>query len=490
MTQGPSVARRGFLMGLTAVAVVGFDPVNRSWVTDAQAHHGFSRVPRLDGELLTDPASLAAAADDFGHYIHRTPRAVLKPASTSDVVKMVRYAKDHRIDIAMRGQGHSTHGQSQVEAGIVIDSSTLNRIYDVSAGDAVVGAGARWREIIEATLPRGLTPPVLPNFIDITIGGNIAGGGIGGASHRHGAVVDNVLELEVVTGEGELRRCSQSQNAALFNAVLGGLGQFAIVVKARIRLIPAKPMARQYTVQYPDVGSYMDDARTLAMNERFDHVEAQVNGAADGTYQTVTMFAVKHFHPSSPPNDAAMLSGLDHAGVTIQDMPYETFLKRLDPIIDFVKSIGLWLFPHPWFDVFMPESKAEEFVLSTLSEITVADTLNGSVLLYPLRRSKFRRPLLRVPDGEEVFYLYDVLPFAPPDPAAVDAWIARNTGWYDRASDLGGKRYNIGSVNWTPEDWRRHFSPLWAAVLLAKRAYDPRNILTPGQGIFRDSDCD
>lgn len=490
MSTAPFVARRRFLQGVAAVAVIGFDPVRRSWLTEAHAGRPLSRVPRLDGELVTDAASLAAAADDFGHHVHRTPLAVLRPGSVRDVVEMVRYAKQHRIRIAMRGQGHSTNGQAQVEAGIVIDSATLSRIHEVNGGDAVVGPGAKWREIVAATLPRGLTPPALPNYLDLTVGGNIAGGGIGGASHRHGAVVDNVVELEVVTGKGDLRRCSARQNAALFNAVLAGLGQFAIVVRARIRLVPARQLARLCLLQYPDVPGFLEDARFLALDERFDHLEGQINADANGHYGSVTMFAVKYFDPGAPPDDAALLGGLDFASSEVQDIPYAAFLARLDPIIDFAKAVGAWALPHPWFDAFLPASTAGGFITETLSTLTAEDTGNGNLIVYPLRRSRFERPFLRVPDHGEVFFLFDILGFAPPVPEVVDLWVARNTGWQHRARELGGKPYNIGSANVTREDWKRYFSPLWPAVVLAKLAFDPTNILTPGQGIFPSSECD
>ncbi|MDF2696720.1 MAG: putative cytokinin oxidase [Labilithrix sp.] len=487
-----AVARRRFLQGAAAVAVIGFDPARRSWVTEARAGRNLSRLPRLDGELVTDATSLAEAADDYGHFIHRTPRAVLRPGSIRDVVEMVRYAKEHRLDIAMRGQGHSTHGQSQVDAGIVIDSRTMNQIHEVKPGYAVVGPGARWREIVAATLPLGLTPPTIPNYLDLTIGGNIAVGGIGGAAHRHGSVIDNVLELEVVTGTGHLRRCSATDNAALFNAVLGGLGQFGIVVRARIRLLPAKQLARMYTLQYPDVASFRQDVRIATLDERFDHIEAQINSdPVTGKYGTVTMFAASYFNPGDPPpDDVALLEGLEPTGATVDDLPYNVFLERIDPIVEFLKSVGAWALPHPWFDVFLPESTIEQFLAETLAPLTTADTGNANVLLYPLRRSKFKRPLLRVPESDEVLFLYDLLAFAPPVPEVVAQMVARNTGWQDRAVQLGGKRYNIGSANLTREDWKRYFSPLWPAAVLAKLAYDPANILTPGQGIFPASGCD
>ena len=69
------LGRRHFLAGVAAgMAVLAFDPRHQSWITAAYADHpGGIPIPDLDGELVVDPASLAEAADDFGHIIHRTP---------------------------------------------------------------------------------------------------------------------------------------------------------------------------------------------------------------------------------------------------------------------------------------------------------------------------------------------------------------------------------------------------------------------------------
>jgi len=79
-----SLDRRRFLgTALAGAAIVAFDPLRAGWVTAAEAAEGPPRgavaVPDLDGELTTDPAALAAVADDFGHLVHRTPLAVLRP---------------------------------------------------------------------------------------------------------------------------------------------------------------------------------------------------------------------------------------------------------------------------------------------------------------------------------------------------------------------------------------------------------------------------
>ena len=139
-----SSSRRQFLHtalgGIAAASiVVGFDVRRRSWLTaaaqDAADRHG-DPLPHLDGTLFVDAAHLDAAQDDFGHIVHERPVAVLLPGSVQDIVEMVRYARRHDLQVAMRGNGHSPFGQSQVEAGIVIDSSSLADVQLGSSGSS------------------------------------------------------------------------------------------------------------------------------------------------------------------------------------------------------------------------------------------------------------------------------------------------------------------------------------------------------------------
>src|SRR5260370_7323425 len=126
MAHGP--ARRAGVGGLAiGVVVTGFDPAARQWLSGSAGRGGVS-VPPLTGRLLFDEADLAAASDDFGHIVHRRPRAVLQPGSVDDVAVMVRFCYDLRIPVAARGQGHSTYGQAQVAGGLVIEMGTLDAI--------------------------------------------------------------------------------------------------------------------------------------------------------------------------------------------------------------------------------------------------------------------------------------------------------------------------------------------------------------------------
>ncbi|HEV7653845.1 MAG TPA: FAD-binding protein [Mycobacteriales bacterium] len=483
-----SLDRRRFLgTALAGAAIVAFDPLRGGWVTAAEAAEGAPAgavsVPDLDGELTTDPAVLAAVADDFGHIVHRTPVAVLRPGSVRDVVALVRFADRHRIAVSMRGQGHSTDGQSQVHAGVVVDSTTLAQVHEIRSDRAVVDAGVTWLQLVTATLAHGLTPPVFTDYVELSVGGTISVGGIGGTTQTYGMQVDTVLELEVVTGEGELVRCSPSRHRALFEAVLGSLGQLAIVVRATVRLIPAPAAARGYQLFYTDLDTYLADQRRLLAGRRFSSLEGQATrNAADTGWDFFVDAAA--YHDGTPPDDARITRGLrfDPARTVVTDYTYLEWVNRLKPTVDFLKSIGAWTLPHPWIDVFLPDSRTRAVVAATLDTLTLADTGQGPVLLYPFRPGLVGPRFVQRP-REPVAFLFSLLRTTVP-PADPLRQRADNRVLYDRARAVGGKRYPVGSVPLTPADWAASYGADYPALVAAKAEWDPRRVLSPGQGIF------
>jgi FAD/FMN-containing dehydrogenase len=486
------LSRRTFLrstLAATTLAVVGFDTRLRSWVSAAELKHGHFALaedfPSFDGSLLTDTASLTAAADDFGHLVHRQPTAVLKPASVNDVVKMVQFARRNNIKVAARGQGHSTQGQAQVEAGVVIDMSTLAAVHEVNPADALVDGGTRWLDLLQQTIPQGLTPPTLVDFLELTVGGTLSLGGIGSQAFRYGPQVDNVVELQVVTGEGELVSCSASQNSDLFNSVRSGLGQFGLIVGARVRLIQAPPNARLYESFYNNLAAFLSDLETLIDDGRFDTVQgfAVPDGAGGWLYQLET---TKYFTPGHEPNDSSLLAGLSFTPgtQTSQDMSYFDYLNRLAPLVAFLRQIGAWSLPHPWVNLFVPAANAQAFIGETLANLTVDDVGQGPILIYPFNRSQFHAQFFRVPDTRH-FFIFSLLRNAiPPTPERTAQLVAANRTLFDRVTALDGKRYPFDSVPVTKHDWQKHYQPLWGAFVSAKQHYDPDKILTPGQEIF------
>ncbi|MET0385472.1 MAG: FAD-binding protein [Polyangiales bacterium] len=476
------VSRRQLLSGLTVTAVA-FDPIARRWLSRAAAQAPVLELPPFDGELVLEPDALAEAADDFGHTVHHVPWAVLRPGSIEDIQRAVRFAYEHDLVVAMRGQGHSTYGQAQAEAGLVIDSRSLDTIDDIQEESVWVDAGVRWIDLLTATLTQGLTPPVLTDYLGLSIGGTLSVGGIGGATARVGFQVDHVHALTVVTGCGELVTCSRHTQRALFEAVLAGLGQCALIVRAKLALAAAPSGARVYRLYYDDAGQFTRDQAQLASDERFDYLEGQLLPQATGSFQFM-IEAAAYYTPPATLDDAALLTGLtfDPARTVIEEVSYFDWSNRLAPTVEALQAAGLWDVPHAFFDVFVPSENTLQFLNDLLPELTPAATGGGPLLVYPFARRHARRPLLALPSSELVF-IVSVLRFAP-DPSVVAEQIAGNRRWFEAAQALGAKRYAIGSIPFDFADWLDHFGRRFASLALRKARFDPRGVLTPGQGIF------
>src|SRR5262245_57304362 len=118
----------------------------------------------------TRPEELAAFATDFGRILTRTPRAVLRPSTTADVVDAVRAARRDGAPLATRGAAHSQSGQSLGDA-TVLDMTGLGDVVaiDAAARTVTVQSGVAWGDLLDALAPHALAPPVFTNNLNVTI---------------------------------------------------------------------------------------------------------------------------------------------------------------------------------------------------------------------------------------------------------------------------------------------------------------------------------
>jgi FAD/FMN-containing dehydrogenase len=274
----------------------------------------------------------------------------------------------------------------------------------------------------------------------------------------------------------------------LFEAVLGGLGQCGIITRAVIDMLPAQQMSRVYLLNYSDNATFFGDFRTLLKRGELDGLyNIWVPGPDGGLIYQAN--AIKHFDPAEPPDDTHLLRGLHADSVQSSDSSYLDQVLSVDALIDFLRSIGLFDdMLHPWFDVFLPESKVEAYVgdvLPTLQPDDIGPV--GFMLLFALKRSKLTRPFFRVPEHTDWVYLFDILTSSAvpgPDPAFESRMLARNRSLFEKARAVGGYRYPIGSLEFSHDDWRQHYGNVADDLARLKRRFDPRGILGPGPGIF------
>jgi cytokinin dehydrogenase len=446
--------------------------------------------------LTTTPAgavppalTIDAASIDFGRLVTLKPRAVDRPAA-ADVAGLLREATANRVKVAPRGQGHSIYGRPLVEDGLVLDMGAFNTIGPISADRVTVGAGVTWRDLLDATLKEGLAPPVLTNYLGLSVGGTLAIGGIGGSSSRHGLQTDQVLELDVVTADGRQLRCSPSANRDLFDAVRAGLGQCGIVTAATLRLVRAPSRVRRFQLFYRDLATLAAEQRRLLDNGRFDQLQGAVlPGPADGPrggWRYQLDGAV--FHDGSlVADDRRVLDGLsdERSAAVVIEASYRDDALAFDKLRGVLVANGQWSHPQPWLLTFLPGRSAEAVAREILDELKAADIGPfGRVTFYPMSAAAVRTPLVRLPDegpDKAVVFVLNIIRIpASNDRAAAERMVAHNRRLYERIRDRGGVLYPVSALPMSMGDWQRHFGPAWSGFQEARRRYDPAGILTPG----------
>ncbi len=370
---------------------------------------------------------------------------------------------------------------------MIIETSPLNTIHSIGPEGAVADAGVLWKDLLQATFPQGLRP-VTTGYLGLSIGGTVSVGGCPLSNHQ-GALVDNVQEMTVVTGRGDVLSCSDTQHKDLFEVVLAGLGQCGIITQAKVNLLPALPMARTYLLNYLDNATFFRDFRTLAQRGELNEVYNLCFPPGSNTF-VYQINATIFFDPANPPNDDYLLRGLSlpPAAAVKQDQNYVDYALFVDKQIEILKTAGWESLIKPWFDVWLADSVVEGYVgevLASLTEFDVGPT--GFMLIFAQKRAQMTRPFFRIPEGEEWVYLFDILTASAlpgPNPVYIDQMLARNRRLFEQARGLGGTRYPIGALPFAKEDWMIQYGYVWPEFVRRKKKFDPDNILTPGPGIF------
>ncbi|MEV6908586.1 FAD-binding protein [Amycolatopsis sp. NPDC051071] len=407
------------------------------------AHHEFGprlaipgrgavALPELAGTLSVRERDLADAERDFGGHVHRRPLAVAFPATAVDVAALVRFGRTHGIPVVPRGAGHSVDGQALVSDGIAIDMSTLKEVRPVDQDRISVDAGARWRAVVDTSLRDGTVPPVLPDYLELSVGGLLSTGGFGGASHRYGSQADNVHDLDVVTPDGELVTCSPTTNPELFDAVRGTQGRHGIITRATVALTRAPSTVWWHRLTYHDLGAYLGDQRRLVDELRFDHVDGQAR-FVDGHWR----FILEAVSTRSPPIDDLACDSAE-----IIEAAYREFADRILPIEARSRSTGSWYHPHPRANVLLPGKHAETVLTEAFAELT-PELLGtgGSVLLYLFPTARVQAP--NVPKARDPYtVLFGVQRTSPPgDFVALQRMREANAALHATARRLGGASY-------------------------------------------------
>ncbi len=202
----------------------------------------------LKGKLLL-PGS--QAYDDARFLLQpgydKRPALVVQPVGAADVQHAVNFARENELLLAVKCGGHAAAGFSSCDHGLQIDLSQLrNARVDRAAKTARVAGGSLLGDLDYEAMAHGLVTTA-GTVSHTGVGGLTLGGGFGRLGRRFGMTIDNVLEMDIVTPDGKLRRVGPDNEPDLYWALRGGGGNFGVVTSFLFRL---HPMQREVVTGY------------------------------------------------------------------------------------------------------------------------------------------------------------------------------------------------------------------------------------------------
>jgi FAD/FMN-containing dehydrogenase len=443
---------------------------------------------QVRGQVITpDDEGYEQARKVLNGMIDRRPSVVLRPANVGDVMAAVNFAREGRLDLAIRGGGHSVPGFGTCDDGVVIDLSRMRGVrVDPAKKTARAEGGATWGDFNSATHAFGLA--TTGGIVSTTgVSGLTLGGGIGYLARGFGLSCDNLVSADVVTADGRFLIASEKENEDLFWALRGGSGNFGVVTSLEFKVHPVKdiyggPMFYEL--------KHIRDILTFYREYIADAPEEM------GVFPAFQIAPPLPFIPEKRHGDTFVAMVGCWAG------PVDKGEKAFKPFHDVAPVVAEFVGPMPYpalnsaFDGLYPPGLQHYWKANFVKELTddaiAAHIVHGSKVpalqstmhIYPINGACHRvKP-------DETAFAYRDANFATviagmwPDPSQNEANIKWVREYYDATAPHSEEG---GYINFMSEDdqsrIKANYKGNYKRLVEVKRKYDPDNLFHVNQNI-------
>ena len=225
-----------------------------------------------------------------------------------------------------------------------LDVSGLGGVISVDpvAQTADVQGMCTYEDLVDATLPHGLIPYVVPQLRTITLGGAVTGLGIESTSFRSGLPHESVVEMDVFTGAGEVVTARpDNEHADLFRTFPNSYGSLGYATRLRIKLEPVKSHVALRHVRFADTSSLQEAIATIT--ETREWAGERVDGI-DGTVFEPGDYVLTLAQWVEPPQSVELVEASDYTG---QDIYWRSVQERSTDLL--TTHDYLWRWDTDWF---------------------------------------------------------------------------------------------------------------------------------------------
>lgn len=422
--------------------------------------------------------------------IDRRPKLIARCAWPEDVVAALRFARDRRMPIAVRGGGHGVAGHAVCDGGLVIDLRELNWVtVDPARGRVVAGGGATIGDVDAASQRHRLVVPL--GVVSATgIAGLTLGGGYGWTRHAFGLSCDNLVAAEVILADGRRVRASDEDDADLLWALRGGGGNFGVVTSFEFNAHRLGPQVA-FVFALKDA---RDEARTRELLHQFHELS---QGEPDEVSSICALGVVppEVHYPKELHGTPYVLFGAMYAGPAMDGehvlKPYREAGRNL---VD-ASGVMPYVDAQRVFDADYPDGR--RYYWKSLSVLRFDDEVIARVVALARRQPS----VLSTTDLWPVYRSHDAPPGAfhgrhaaflinaeanwdsPADDAANLKWARELVAGLEPFSDRSRYLNFAGFQEEGDEMMRSAFGPNHARLVELKRRYDPENVFQLNQNI-------
>lgn len=210
-------------------------------------------------ELMAATARSIQIVYDAGGS-HETEE-VVNVKSNQDILNAIEEARVNNKKITVAGRRHSMGGQTLLPNSILLNMLRMNSVmYNEKKKTVIVGGGATWKKIQSVLDRYGRSVKIMQSDNIFTVGGSISVN-VHGWQAKEPPLVSTIISMKVITSDGKLHHISRDEEPELFSAVIGGYGQFGVIVEAEFTTAPNSELKfhaefikpEQYAKKYHDL---------------------------------------------------------------------------------------------------------------------------------------------------------------------------------------------------------------------------------------------
>ncbi len=443
---------------------------------------------QVRGDVITkDDEGYEHARAVYNAMIDKHPSVVVRAVNAGDVIAAVNFAREGRLDIAIRGGSHSVPGFGTCDDGVVIDLVRMRGVrVNPEKRTARAEGGATWGDFNAATYPFGLA--TTGGIISTTgVSGLTLGGGIGYLARGFGLSLDNLVSADVVTAEGKFLITSEKENEDLFWAIRGGGGNFGVLTSLEFRLHPVKDIYG---------GPMFYELEHIGDVLRFYREYIKDAPEEMGCFPAFQIAPPLPFIPEKRHGDTFIAMVACWAG------PLDKGEKALKPFHDLAQVVAEFVGPMPYpalnsaFDALVPPGLQHYWKANFVKELTdeaiaahiengpKIPAVNSTMHIYPINGACHRVASDATAFGHRDANFATVIAGMWPEPAHNKANVKWVRDYYDATAPLSEEG---GYINFAADDDQNrapaNFGKNYNRLVAAKRKYDPDNLFHVNQNI-------